>query len=168
MASSHPLTLFPDLNDRVSAVGPSAPTPTLPVIPLPNLPMMSIKQIMAAQSEIEANHFTLTSCMETVTAVTKLAHRLQNKTSELHQVNTQLFLLQRMYKDARAEISALKAENKELKWKTTSMAQFGATSLLAFDNQRGVVALDESTGAGTSRVAQGDKKKKRAVKEARK
>ena len=62
MASSRPLTLFPDLNDPVSAAGLSAPAPTLP-----NLPMMSIEQIMAAQSDIEANHFTLTTCMETVT-----------------------------------------------------------------------------------------------------
>ncbi|KAF5933595.1 hypothetical protein HYC85_029766 [Camellia sinensis] len=106
------------------------------------------------------------SCMETVTVVTKLAHRLQNKTSELHQVNAQLSLLQCMYKDARAKIGALKAENKELKRKTTSMARFGATSFLAFDSQREVVALDESTGAGASRVTQGDKKKKRATEEA--
>lgn len=106
--------------------------------------------------------------METVTAVTKLAHRLQNRMSELHQVNAQLSLLQCMYKDARAEICALKAENKELKRKTTSMARFGATSFLAFDSRQGVLVLDESTGAGTSRVAQGDKKKKRAVEEASK
>ncbi|KAF5932987.1 hypothetical protein HYC85_029158 [Camellia sinensis] len=83
-SSSRPLTPFLDLNDPISSAGPSAPTPTLPVIPLP---MISIEQIMAAQSDIEANHFTLTSCMETVTAVTKLTHRLQNMMSELHQVN---------------------------------------------------------------------------------
>ncbi|KAI7992067.1 hypothetical protein LOK49_LG12G02548, partial [Camellia lanceoleosa] len=35
--------------------------------------------------------------------------------------------------DVQAEIGALKAENKELKRKTTSMARFGATSFLAFD-----------------------------------
>lgn len=68
-----------------------------------------------------------------------------------------------MYKDAQAEISALKAENKELKRKTTSMTRFGATSFLAFDSQWGVVALDESTGAGASRVTQGDKKKKKTI-----
>ncbi|CAL5428319.1 unnamed protein product [Camellia sinensis] len=164
MASSRPLiTLFLDLNDLVSGAGPSAPAPTLS-----NLPIMSIEQIMAAQSDIETNHFRLTSCMETVTAVTKLAHRLQNRTSELHQVNAQLSLLQRMYKDVRVEIGALKTENKELKRKTTFMAQFGATSFLAFDSRWGVLALDESTGAGTSSVAQGDKKKKRAVEEASK
>ena len=73
-----------------------------------------------------------------------------------------------MYKDARAEICALKAKNKELKRKTTSMARFGATSFLAFDSQRGVVALDESTGAGASRVAQGDKKKKKTMEDASK
>ncbi|KAF5933442.1 hypothetical protein HYC85_029613 [Camellia sinensis] len=70
-----------------------------------------------------------------------------------------------MYKDARVEIGTLKAENKELKRKTTSMARFGVTSFLAFDSQRGVVALDESTGAGASRVAQGDKKKKKMMEE---
>ena len=120
---------------------------------------------MATQSDIEDNHFTLTFCIETVTAVTKLAHRLQNRTSELHQVNAQLSLLQHMYKDARAEIGALKAENKELKRKTTSMARFGATSLLAFDSQRGVIARDESTGAGPSRASQGDKKMKKTMEE---
>ncbi|KAF5932433.1 hypothetical protein HYC85_028604 [Camellia sinensis] len=166
-SSSRPLTLFSDLNDPISSAGPSAPTPTLPVIPLPNLPMMSIEQIMAAQSDIEANHFTLTSCMEMVMAVTKLAHRLQNRTSELHQVNAQLSLLQHMYKDARAEIGTLTAKNKELKQKTTSMARFRATSFLAFDSQRGVVTLNESMGAGASRVTQGDKKKNKTMEEAR-
>ncbi|CAL5399758.1 unnamed protein product [Camellia sinensis] len=160
MASARPLILFLDLNDPVSAAGPSASAPTLS-----NLPMMSIEQIMAAQSDIEANYFTLTSCMETVTAVTKLAHQLQNRTSELHQVNAQLSLLQRMYKDARAEICARKAENKELKWKITSMARFGATSFLAFDSQRGVIALDESTGAGPSRASQGDKKRNKTIED---
>ncbi|KAL7178202.1 hypothetical protein ACSBR2_031369 [Camellia fascicularis] len=114
--------------------------------------MMSIEQIMAAQSDIEANHFTLTSCIETMTAVTKLAHRLQNRTSELHQVNAQLSLLQRIYKDARAEIGALKSENKELKRKTTPMARFGATSFLTFDSRRGMLTPDKSTGAGTSSI----------------
>ncbi|CAL5345706.1 unnamed protein product [Camellia sinensis] len=143
MTSFCSLTLFPDLNDPVSAAEPSVPTPTLP-----NLHMMSIEQIMAAQSDIEANHFTLTSCVETVTAVTKLAHRLQNRTSELHQLNAQHAILQCMYKDARAEIGALKAENKECKRKITSMARFGATSFLVFDSRRGVLALNESTGQG--------------------
>ncbi|KAF5933485.1 hypothetical protein HYC85_029656 [Camellia sinensis] len=69
-----------------------------------------------------------------------------------------------MYKDARAEIGTLKAKNKELKRKTISMARFGATSFLAFDSQRGVVALDESTGAGALRVAQGDKRRRKRWK----
>ena len=73
-----------------------------------------------------------------------------------------------MYKDARVEIGAPKAENKELKRKTTSMARFGATSFFAFDSQRGVIALDENTGAGASRVAQGNKKKKKTMEEASK
>ncbi|KAL7264321.1 hypothetical protein ACSBR1_002300 [Camellia fascicularis] len=142
MASSRLLTLFPDLNDPSSAARPSAPAPTLP-----NLSMMSIEQVMTTQSDIEANHFTLTFCMETVTAVTKLIHRLQNRTSELHQVNAQLLLLQRMYKDERAEICALKAENKDLKRKTTSMAQFGVTSFLTFDSQLGSL-LTKAWGQG--------------------
>lgn len=107
MGSSCPLTLFPNLNDP-SSPGSSAPTPTLPNLPGPsapaptllnlpkqsapahtllNFPMMSFEQIMAAQSDVEANHFTLRSCMETVTAVTKLSHRLQNRTGEVHQLN---------------------------------------------------------------------------------
>ncbi|KAL7181919.1 hypothetical protein ACSBR1_040766 [Camellia fascicularis] len=73
-----------------------------------------------------------------------------------------------MYKDARAEIGALKVENKELKRKTTSMARFGATTFLAFDSQRGVIALDKITGAGAAKVAQGNKKKKKTMEEASK
>ncbi|KAL7249907.1 hypothetical protein ACSBR1_011983 [Camellia fascicularis] len=76
--------------------------------------------------------------METVAAVSNLSHRLQNRTSEVHQLNAQLSLLQRIYKDARAEISALKAENKELKRQATSMVRFGVPSYSAFDGQRGV------------------------------
>ncbi|XP_028117853.1 uncharacterized protein LOC114315437 [Camellia sinensis] len=80
---------------------------------------------MVAQSDIEANHYTLKSCVETMTAVTNLSHRLHNRTSEVHQLNAQLSLLQRMYKDTRAEICALKAENKELNQKATIMFRFG-------------------------------------------
>ncbi|KAL7188440.1 hypothetical protein ACSBR1_038318 [Camellia fascicularis] len=88
---------------------------------------------MAAQSDIEANHFTLRSCTETVATVTNLSLRLQARMSEVHQVNAQLTLLQHMYKDAQAEICALKDENKELKRQATSMARFGAPSYFAFD-----------------------------------
>ncbi|KAL7249908.1 hypothetical protein ACSBR1_011984 [Camellia fascicularis] len=128
MALSHSLTLFPDLNDPISSHGQSIVAPT----PL-NFPTLSVEQIMAAQSDIEANHYTVKSCMEIVTAVSNLSHRLQNRTSEVHRLNTQLSLLQRMYKDARAEISALKAKNKELKRQATSMARFGVSSYSAFD-----------------------------------
>ncbi|CAL5355247.1 unnamed protein product [Camellia sinensis] len=71
-------------------------------------------------------------------------------------------MLQHMYKDARAEICALKAENKELKRKATSMenkevkrqatcmARFGTPSYFAFDGQRRVNSLGENTKAGPS------------------
>ncbi|KAF5934272.1 hypothetical protein HYC85_030443 [Camellia sinensis] len=41
------------------------------------------EQIMAAQSNIEANRYTLKSCVETMTAVTNLSHWLQNRTKLL-------------------------------------------------------------------------------------
>ncbi|KAL7188221.1 hypothetical protein ACSBR1_038143 [Camellia fascicularis] len=100
---------------------------------LPNLPTLSVEQIVTAQSDIEANHFTLKSYMEIVVVVSKLAHQLQNRTSEVHQVNAQLSLLQHMYKDARTDICTLKAENKELKRQATSMARFRVLSYSAFD-----------------------------------
>ncbi|XP_028112705.1 receptor-like protein 37 [Camellia sinensis] len=85
MTSSRPLTLFPNLNDRMSSLGQSAPAPTYL-----NLSTPTIEQIMAAQTEIEANHYTLKSCMETVAAVINLSHRLQNRTCKVHRVNAQL------------------------------------------------------------------------------
>ncbi|THG07452.1 hypothetical protein TEA_021794 [Camellia sinensis var. sinensis] len=85
-------------------------------------PMRSVEQIMAAQSDIEANQYTLKSCVETMTAVTNLSHRLQSRTNEVQQLNAQLALLQRIYKDVRAEICVLKAENKELKRKANLAA----------------------------------------------
>ncbi|GMP77444.1 hypothetical protein CsSME_00033718 [Camellia sinensis var. sinensis] len=93
MASPRSLTLFSDLNDPINSSGSRPSTPTAS---LPNLPVLSIEQIMAAQSDIEANHFTLRS----VAAVTNLSLRLQARTSEVQQLNAQLALLQRMYKDA--------------------------------------------------------------------
>lgn len=117
---------------------------------------------MATKSDIEANHIKLRSCMETVAVVTKLSHRLQNRTSEVHQLNAQLSLLQHMYKDARAKICALKTENKELKRKTTVMARFRTPLYFAFDNQQGVNSLGGPvrTEAGPSRISQDDKKRK--------
>ncbi|KAL7235673.1 hypothetical protein ACSBR1_019043 [Camellia fascicularis] len=133
-SSSRPLTLFSDLNDP-SSPGPSTPAPTLSNLPghsattptLLNFHMLSIEQIMAVQSDIEANHFTLKS-----------------------------FERQHKYKDARAEICSLKAENKELKRKTTVMARFGASSYLAFDSQQGVNSLGGPvrTEARSSRVSE--------------
>ncbi|KAL7201638.1 hypothetical protein ACSBR1_033358 [Camellia fascicularis] len=140
MASSCPLTLFPDLNDPLSSPGQSALALTLP-----NLPMLTVEQIMAAQSDIETNHYTLKSCMETVAAVSNLAHRLQNRTSE---------------------ISTLKTETKELKWKATIMVRFGVPSYSAFDDQRGVNSLGGlvNTEAGPSKVSQDEIKMKKSAR----
>ncbi|KAL7161707.1 hypothetical protein ACSBR2_042225 [Camellia fascicularis] len=75
MASSRrPLTFFPDLNT------PPTPCPC----PVLNYPTLSIKQTMAAHSNIDANHFTLKSCVEMVATVSNLSHWLQNRTSEVH------------------------------------------------------------------------------------
>ncbi|THG02814.1 hypothetical protein TEA_017044 [Camellia sinensis var. sinensis] len=125
------LTLFPDLNEstreRTGAVASETQPNTSVFAPL-NFPMRSVEQKMAVQTDIEANQYTLKSCVETMTAVTNLSHRLQSRTNEVQQLNSQLALLQRMYKDARAEISVLKAENKELKRKATVMFRFGGVS----------------------------------------
>ena len=175
MASSHPHSLFPDLNDPSSSSGPSAPALTHP-----SLPTLTVEQVMAAQTDIEANHYTLKSCMETVAAVTNLSHRLQNKSREVHRGNAQLTLLQHMYRDARAEICALKAENKELKRKATSkenkelkrqatcMAQFTAPSYFAFDGRRRVNSLGENTEAGPSKVSQSEFEMKKTTGESSK
>lgn len=108
--------------------------------------------------------------METVAAISNLSHQLQNRTSEVHRLNAQLSLLQRMYKDAREKISALKVENKELKWKVTVMVWFGVSPYSAFDEQRGVNSLGGhvSTEAGPSRVSQDESKMKRSAGELRK
>ncbi|CAL5334188.1 unnamed protein product [Camellia sinensis] len=108
---------------------------------------MSVEQIMAAQSDIEANSYTLRSCVETVTAVSNLSRRLQNRTCEVHQLHAQLSLLQRMYKDARVEISALKKQNKELKRLTTSVTRFGVSSHNQFDSRRGIISFGNSAKA---------------------
>ncbi|GMP91884.1 hypothetical protein CsSME_00042360 [Camellia sinensis var. sinensis] len=180
MASSSrgPLTLFPDLNEAtIERTGltalesrPNAPGPSVPVFALLNFPMLSVEQIMAAQSDIEANHYTLKSCVETMTAVTNLSHRLQNRTSEVQQLNAQLALLQRMYKDAQAEICLLKVENKELKRKATVMFRFGGPPYAAFEEQRGGNSLGGvgSTEAEPARVAQEEGKRKRPGTEVRK
>lgn len=113
MASSHgSLTLFPDLNESTIEMTDSDSPKPQPRAPSPshvfNFPVMSVEQIMAAQSDIEANLYTLRSCVETVIVVSNLSRWLQNRMCEVHQLNAQLSLLQRMYKDAQVEISALK------------------------------------------------------------
>ncbi|KAL7180121.1 hypothetical protein ACSBR1_043354 [Camellia fascicularis] len=87
---------------------------------------------MATQSDIEANSYTLKSCVETMIAVANLSWRLQNRTFEVYQLSAQLSLLKRMYKDTRGEISSLK-KDKELKPQATSKARFRVPSYFAFD-----------------------------------
>ncbi|CAL5330632.1 unnamed protein product [Camellia sinensis] len=97
------LTLFPDLNEstrEITGAVAREPQPnTSDFAPL-NFPMRSVEQKMAVQTDIEANQYTLKSCVETMTAVTNLSNRLQSRTNEVQQLNAQLALLQRMYKDA--------------------------------------------------------------------
>ena len=164
------LTLFPDLNEatreRTGAVAldtqPSAPEFT----PL-NFPMRSVEQRMAVLSDVEANQYTLKVCVESMTAVTNLSNRLHSRTNEVQQLNAQLALLQRMYKDARAEISVLKAENKELKRKATVMFRFGGPPYAAVEEYGGVNVLGGvgNTEAAPSRAAQDGGKKKRPAAE---
>ncbi|CAL5392871.1 unnamed protein product [Camellia sinensis] len=92
-----------------------------------------------------------------------MSHRLQSRTNEVQQLNSQLALLQRMYKDARAEISVLKAENKELKRKATVMFRFGGPPYAAVEEYGGVNVLGsvENTEAAPARAAQDGGKKKR-------
>ncbi|KAL7239964.1 hypothetical protein ACSBR2_005765 [Camellia fascicularis] len=78
MASSHgSLILFPDLNESMIEMTDSdSPEPQPQAHPPSSIfsfPAMSIEQIMAAQSYIEANSYTLRSCVETVTAVSNLS-----------------------------------------------------------------------------------------------
>ncbi|KAI7980151.1 Plasma membrane ATPase 1, partial [Camellia lanceoleosa] len=116
------LTLFPDLNESTIEMTnsdslepqPRAPPPS----PVFNFPAMSVEQIMAAQSDIEANSYTLRSCVETVTAVSNLSRHLR-VTCEVYRLNAQLSLLQHMYKDSRGEVSGLKKQINELKRQVT-------------------------------------------------
>ncbi|CAL5394509.1 unnamed protein product [Camellia sinensis] len=132
-----------------------------------NFPMQSVEQKMAVQTDVEANQYTLKACVESMTAVTNLSHRLQSRTNEVQQLNAQLALLQRMYKDARAEISVLRAENKELKRKATVMFRFGGPPYAAVEEYGGVNVLggQGNTEATPSRAAQDGGKKKRPAAE---
>ncbi|GMP86469.1 hypothetical protein CsSME_00039234 [Camellia sinensis var. sinensis] len=103
-SSSRPLlTLFPDLNESTREITGAValePQPSAPEFAPLNFPMRSVEQRMAVQSDVEANQYTLKSCVETMTAVTNLSNRLQSRANEVQQLNSQLALLQRMYKDA--------------------------------------------------------------------
>ncbi|GMP77538.1 hypothetical protein CsSME_00033788 [Camellia sinensis var. sinensis] len=163
------LTLFPDLNEstgeRTGAVASEPQPNTAGFAPL-NFPMRSVEQKMAVQSDVEANQYTLKACVESMTAVTNLSHRLQSRTNEVQQLNSQLALLQRMYKDARAEMSVLRAENKELKRKATVMFRFGGPPYAAVEEYGGVSMPSGvgNTEATLARTAQdGGKKKRPAV-----
>ncbi|CAL5372839.1 unnamed protein product [Camellia sinensis] len=164
------LTLFPDLNEstgeRTGAVASEPQPNTAGFAPL-NFPMRSVEQKMAVQTDVEANQYTLKACVESMTAVTNLSHRLQSRTNEVQHVNSQLALLQRMYKDARAEISVLRAENKELKRKATLMFRFGGPPYAAVEEQGGVIMPSGvgNTEATPSRAAQDGGKKKRPAAE---
>ena len=85
----------------------------------------------------------------------------------MQQLNTQLALLQRMYKDARAEISVLKTENKELKRKATVMFRFGGPPYAAVEEQGGVIVPSGvgNTEATPARAVQDGGKKKRPAAE---
>ncbi|CAL5364097.1 unnamed protein product [Camellia sinensis] len=130
--------------------------------------MRSVEQRMAVQSDVEANQYTLKVCVESMTAVTNLSNRLQSRTNEVQQLTAQLALLQRMYKDARAEISVLKAENKELKRKATVMWRFGGPPPYAAVEEQGGGNLLGSLGnteTGLARDTQDKSKKKRPAVE---
>ncbi|CAL5421807.1 unnamed protein product [Camellia sinensis] len=164
------LTLFPELNEstrEITGAVASEPQPNTSGFAPLNFPMRSVEQKMAVQTDIEANQYTLKSCVETMTAVTNLSHRLQSRTNEVQQLNSQLALLQRMYKDARAEISVLKTENKELKRKATVMFRFGGPPYAVVEEQGGGNLLGGlgSTETGLARDTQDKSKKKRPAVE---
>ncbi|THG15708.1 hypothetical protein TEA_018294 [Camellia sinensis var. sinensis] len=67
------LTLFPDLNESTrerTGVVALEPQPSAPEFAPLNFPMQSVEQRMAVQSDVEANQYTLKSCVESMTAVT--------------------------------------------------------------------------------------------------
>ncbi|GMP30973.1 hypothetical protein CsSME_00005383 [Camellia sinensis var. sinensis] len=169
-ATQNLLTLFPELNEptrEITGAVASEPQPNTSGFAPLNFPMRSVEQKMAVQTDIEANQYTLKSCVETMTAVTNLSNRLQSRTNEVQHLNSQLALLQRMYKDARAEISVLRAENKELKRKATVMFRFGGPPYAAVEEQ-GVVIMPSGVGnteATLARAAQDGGKKKRPAAE---
>ncbi|GMP81683.1 hypothetical protein CsSME_00036311 [Camellia sinensis var. sinensis] len=169
-ATQNLLTLFPELIEptrEITGTVASEPQPNTSGFAPLNFPMRSVEQKMAVQTDIEANQYTLKACVESMTAVTNLSNRLQSRTNEVQHLNSQLALLQRMYKDARAEISVLKTENKELKRKATVMFRFGGPPYAVVEEQGGGNLLGGlgSTEATPSRVAQDGGKKKRPAAE---
>ncbi|KAF5934239.1 hypothetical protein HYC85_030410 [Camellia sinensis] len=85
------LTLFPDLNEstrEITGAVASEPQPNTSGFAPLNFPMRSVEQKMAVQTDIEANQYTLKSCVETMTAVTNLSHRLQSRTNEVYETLT--------------------------------------------------------------------------------
>ncbi|CAL5393299.1 unnamed protein product [Camellia sinensis] len=169
-ATQNVLTLFPELNEptrEITGAVASEPQPNTSGFAPLNFPMRSVEQKMAMQTDIEANQYTLKSCVETMTAVTNLSNRLQSRTNEVQHLNSQLALLQRMYKDARAEISVLRAENKELKRKATVMFRFGGPPYAAVEEYGGVNVLggQGNTETGLARDTQDKSKKKRPAVE---
>ncbi|THG10961.1 hypothetical protein TEA_003769 [Camellia sinensis var. sinensis] len=147
----------------------------------PNLKMLGLLQGFAAGLMLSISFFDLAhnainsigflkgnlwACVESMTAVTNLSNRLQSRTNEVQHLNSQLALLQRMYKDARAEISVLRAENKELKRKATVMFRLGGPPYAAVEEQGvnvlGGVGNPEAT---SSRAVQDGGKKKRPAAE---
>ncbi|KAL7181271.1 hypothetical protein ACSBR1_040194 [Camellia fascicularis] len=139
MAPSRLLTLFFDLNDssiKIANTNSSKPRQNAHApISVFSLLVLSVEQLMVAQSDIEVNSYTLKSCVETMTTVSNLSLRLHSRTNEVHQLNAQLYLFQGMYQDARKEISQLKKQNIELKRQATSIARFGAHWCSLFDEQ---------------------------------
>ncbi|KAL7163135.1 hypothetical protein ACSBR2_039268 [Camellia fascicularis] len=110
-------SLFPDLNDSpievadTSSFEPrqSAPAPTL------SFPGLPVEQLMAVQSDIDANHYTQKSCVEAIITDSNLSYQLQSRTNEVHQLKAQLSLFHSMFQDARKEITQLKKRNTKLK-----------------------------------------------------
>ncbi|GMP83898.1 hypothetical protein CsSME_00037656 [Camellia sinensis var. sinensis] len=77
MAISHALTLFPDLNETLEGIHDidSSNIPRSTQVPTLN-PIVSLDQLLVAKSNIDANAHTLKMCVEAVTAVSNLSHRL--------------------------------------------------------------------------------------------
>ncbi|KAF5954853.1 hypothetical protein HYC85_007709 [Camellia sinensis] len=106
---------------------------------------MSVEQMMATQSDIDSNSYTLKSYMETVTAISNLFRTFANRVNKVYRLNVQLSLYQRMYQDAQKEIGQLKTEQRvETKGNNHGPIH---SPLVFFDSQRGVISFGSSTNA---------------------